>query len=165
MRDKLISQGVTEEEDNSTLDQYNKLFSQYAEGSVDRFNREVAPQRSRLISEEAALGRLDSPASRYSLNRFDDQANSRLSDMIAQLAGTQAQGTVDYSKFGQELGLKRDTLSSQMDQFNRKLELDSYLGRRDLDVRGDKSRDFLDYANTASNFIPKVGINISKSKK
>lgn len=143
-------------EDQSTapqkiLDQYNQLFGQYTDQAVNRLNRQTAPQRSRLVSEEAAMGRLDSPASRYSLNRFDEGANNNLTDLLGQLAGQQAGGTIDYTKFAQNLGLARDKENDDRNQFAQMLQFQKDLGaQKKRQFEDANSTDWLDTLNKGS---------------
>ena len=133
-RDEVLGRNKEETENKGILDEYNKLFGQYAEGATSRLNQDAAGKRRQLVSEEFALGRGDSPVSRYSTARFDDAANRNLSDVISQLAGQQATGAVDYAKFSKSLDFDKQKLSEQIRQFNQDQELKSYLGRRQLDV-------------------------------
>lgn len=56
--------------------------SEVESGSRD-LNDALAPSRSRLVSEQAALGRLGSPISSHNLNRFEEGRQKGLSQIIS----------------------------------------------------------------------------------
>ncbi len=160
-----------QENANALADQtklYNGYYDQAATRGIDQFRQALAPQRSNLISEEAALGRLDSPVARASLDRFDAQGNQGISSMLASLAGQQAQGYQGNQQFNQTLGFDRDKLSQQMAQFNAQLGFDREKAAQQQRQFEDQQPSGLDkgfgYAKTASdiwkNVMPKPDIPI-----
>lgn len=152
MRDRLIQTMSDEAETQKLFDETEGLYAKAAQGAIDETIRNFAPQRSRLVAEEMALGRGDSPVSRYALGRADDTLSANISNILSQSAGRQAGAKQDWMSNLKNLGFERTKLAEQMRQSDLNRELQSYLGRREIDTKG---KDFWDKLTAVGSIVPK----------
>lgn len=161
---------------NRALDQTNAIYDMVQNQAVEANRRAFAPLRTRAAEEEAALGRLRSPVSAApgsNISNIDQQEGNSLSGIIGNILGQKASGTMDLTKFNEQLGAGERRAGEAESQFarnlaanrsqfnqnlnfqrdrddyermlnNRQLSLSEMLGRRQAD--GPK-RDWLDYLN------------------
>lgn len=161
------------------LTRFRGTYPAQEEALSEKIRAAFAPQRARVISDEAALGRLRSPASISNIARVDDSERRATTEGLGQLAASRASGELDIGKtiagilenqanrtqqgtqFGQTLGLQKKQLSNQVTQQdfenmlkNKELNVAGELGRAQADA---KKPGILDYINTAFSGLTAAG--------
>ena len=156
-----FSQRVQEEAakrtDANLQQSLDRIYGQAETTGAEKIRRAFIPQRQRLISEEAALGRLRSPVSIPSIARADEAESNAVNDFLGSIAGQRASGQLDFSKtiegilagerrageqaqqFGQDLTLRRQTLSQQLSEAQRDRELQRELSSLQNDALNPES--------------------------
>lgn len=126
------------------------------------------PIRSRTITEQARLGRLQSPVSNVNLRKVDEMQGKAISSGLSNFAGQQFGAEVDIAKsiqnileneknraqqnyqFQQNLGLQRDATRQQQENNLMQYNLANQLGQAQARAQQDARKvGPLDYINTA----------------
>lgn len=155
--------------------QMNSLYDQQRQGISSAFDSAYATPRKAAIEDEAALGRLRSPASIPNIAGVDTAKASGLANALASSYGNQTNSALDIGKtvataglqnqqFGQGLGLQNrqltdteDINSSNLGLQRDQLGLASKLGKAQADAN---KPGILDYINTGAN-VAKTGAGIA----
>lgn len=153
----------------NSQDQIEKIYAPLEANALERTKREFAPVRARAVEEEAALGRLRSGVSaapQSAINQADVNEGNALSNVIGNILGQKATGTLDLSKFNdtlaagerraqesrsqfnQNLAFNKQAYADQNELANKQLSLSEMIGRQK--AKG-KDRDWLDYLNAGLN--------------
>lgn len=149
----------------ASQDQIEKIYAPLQQNALEATKRQFDPVRARAVEEEAALGRLRSGVSaapESAIGQVDAQQGNALSNVIGNILGQKATGTLDLSKFndtlaagerrakeaksqfGQELAFNKQAYGDQQDLANKQLSISEMIGR--AQAKG-KERDWLDYLN------------------
>lgn len=140
-QDALVQQEVARRTQSNLNDAYNRIYGQMEEAGTNSINRDYGAQRKKQIEEEAALGRLRSPASIVPLSRIDDSRQNALSNFIASLNSQRAEKQYNLASTleqllqnrdinNQELGFKNKSLGESARQFNDTLNLQQQRDRQ-----------------------------------
>lgn len=147
-------------------------YEQAGQGLAQQIQNTTAPGRSKVISEEAALGRLDSPVSIPQLGRYDEGVTNSIGSGLTQLKANQASGDVSLAKTISDILGSQASAKQSSDEFGRALnergrqfdlshQLESILGQNkaNLDARNAEESQVsgfdqnLNRANTASSIL------------
>src|SRR3990167_6136416 len=155
------------------------IYPELERGLGERIRASFIPQRERLASEEAALGRLRSPASITTMARVDDAERQAMTQGLGQLAANRAQGELGIagtiesilqaeraggrqeSQFARQLGLQNRQFRSGQEQ----QDIANQLQRQELSIADQIGRaqakankpGTLDYINTGFGGLAALG--------
>lgn len=120
-----VQQEVAKRQQSNVQQVMDRLFGSVREAGRQNILGDSAEKRKKLIAEENALGRLQSPISIPTLARQDDATAKALALFEGQLAGQQASQQTDIVKFIEDL-LGRESqfarsFAQQGSQFDRTL--------------------------------------------
>lgn len=118
-------------------DQVQSIYDKIFQNAREQNDATFAPQRSQLIAEEAANGRLRDPQSILSLSRFDTQKNNALSNIFGNLLQGQAGSEVQNDQFGRSL----DFSGRQLNESARQFDAGNALKARQLQILKDQADD------------------------
>lgn len=160
------------------VDEYNKQISanydQAGQGLVSSIQHATAPGRSKVIAEEAALGRIGSPVSIPTLSKYDEQTQNAIGSGLTQLKANQASGGVDLAKTIEGiLQSERDartqsqqfgqTLSERGRQFDLSHQLEAILGQSAANLAERKRQDAIPNDTDTLLGRIKTGTDIAKN--
>lgn len=94
--DDQIQSEVAKRTQSGLAQKLNDIYSKLYQQGIEGINQQYNPIRKRQISEERALGRLNSPSSIPGLSRIDDAQGQAIANFSSGLAGQRA---------GQEIGI------------------------------------------------------------
>lgn len=133
---------------------FDAIMPHLEAGLAQKINQQFIPARQKLLSEEKALGRLDSPVSIVPLSNLDAQRENAMGAGLGQLAAQRAAGEMDFAKtlenmlagerrageqvtqFNQGLGLQRQGLAERARMFNDQLGFDRENAIQDRILKG-----------------------------
>lgn len=105
---------------SKNLEEISKLYDPLEKFGTEVVGRQFAPLRQRAIEEEAALGRLRSGVSAAQgspIQQIDVEEGRALSEVIGNLLGQKAVGTLDLTKFGETLSAGERRAREAQNQF------------------------------------------------
>ena len=104
----------------------DQIFGDQAKYGTDLIDQTFAPERSRAISEEAALGRLTSLASKAPgspIDRVDTRRGNAKTQLLSSLAGNRANAQTDIAKTIEQIFGNQQALGLSSDQFTKNYDL------------------------------------------
>lgn len=156
MKKDLLQEEVAKRTNANLRGELENIFGGVQQSGIDAIKRNAATDRSKLLQEEAAMGRLRSPAAIGTVSKFDEGTGNQISDLVGRVAAQKGAGMLDVSKaieamlqnerqgvrsermFGQELGLKRDSLLNSISQAGEDRAFDRYKFDRGAAIRRDE---------------------------
>lgn len=123
-----IVNGLKPAADNTSLaataQQLNQFYDPLQKYALEDVKRQFDPLRARAVEEEAALGRLRSGVSaapNSAIGQVDVNQGNAFANVISNILGQKASGTLDLNKFNQNMGLQQQQLQNAKNEFNQTL--------------------------------------------
>lgn len=172
-------QDAATQREQEVRSRFDQIYPQLESGLASKINAQFVPARQKLISEEKALGRLDSPASIVPLSNLDASRENAMAQGLGGLAAQRASGETDLAKtletvlagdrragedvtqFNQGLGLARQGLAEKARQFGDTLD---YTRQNDLQNRIMQGKQLESAGSDHSSLLDKIqkGVDITK---
>ena len=108
------------------------LYNQVRQSGLNQINQAAAPNRQKLLNEQAALGRSGSPISSYNTNMFDTGVNNTMGQFIGGLAQNQIGNQMTLSNQLENILQNARGNLQQGHQFGQTLDLENRKFKQDI---------------------------------
>lgn len=144
-QDALIQKEVARRTQADLAKTLDDIYSGIETSGIDSLNREYGRARSKLIDEEAALGRLKSPASIVPLSRIDEQKSNAIASLLSSIGNQKAAQKTSLTQTLEQMLQSRDL--ANLDDLFRNKQLGETVRQYDTNLsyqrEQDKKSDFL----------------------
>ncbi len=150
----------------------DELYGNALNTGYGQIDQNAVAGRQKLVAEEAALGRLSSPASIVPISNYDAQTQRSKDALLGSISTAKAGGQLDIAKTIEGITQQNRGLAQNQNQFEQNLGLEKQKNLQDqqlglqglqqLDIQSQRAADaakpgILDYVNTAVGGLGALG--------